>query len=127
MKQLLVISLALLVSACSVTPKELEQLDKVFQAYEHSMRWSRLELVAQYYKDPPTFNNIEKQHLKNIKITSYKVLNTSASTSEALQTVAIRYFNTNNAVEREITDTQKWVYDREKEQWSLTSPFPDFR
>ena len=127
MKQLLVISLAFLVSACNVTPKELEKLDDVFQAYEHSMRWSRLELVAQYYKDSPTFSDREKQHLKDIKITSYKVLNTSASTTESVQTVAIRYYNTNNAVEREITDTQKWEYDKETEHWSVTSPFPEFR
>ena len=48
MKQLLVISLAFLVSACNVTPKELEKLDDVFQAYEHSMRWSRLGGALEY-------------------------------------------------------------------------------
>lgn len=127
MKQLLVIGLALLLSACNSLPEELQQLDKTLKAYEHSIRWSRLELATQYYKDPPEFSRRDKEHLKNIKVTGYKVMNTSADVDEAIQIVEIRYFNTNNAVERTITDTQKWQYDKKAERWSLVSAFPEFR
>lgn len=127
MKSLLAIGLALLLSACSTTPSELEDLDKVLQAYEHSMRWSRLDLVGQYYREPPEFSRREKARLKNIKVTGYRVMDITASKTEAIQLVEIRYFNTNNAVEREIADTQKWEYDKQAERWALTSDFPEFR
>jgi len=127
MRTLLVISLALLLSACSTTPSELDALDKVLRAYEHSIRWSRLELAGQYYKEPPVFSKRDKQHLKDIKITSYKVLDLTASKTEAVQQVEMRYFNTNNAVEKEFTDIQKWKYDEEAEHWQLTSEFPKFK
>ncbi|MDZ7663102.1 hypothetical protein [Thiohalophilus sp.] len=127
MRTLWVISLAVLLSACSTTPSELDALDKVLRAYEHSMRWSRLELAGQYYKEPPVFSKREKQHLKEIKITSYRVLDLNASKTEAIQRVEMRYFNTNNAVEKEFTDIQKWAYDEEAEHWQLTSEFPEFK
>jgi len=127
MRTLLVISLALLLGACSTTPSELDALDKVLRAYEHSMRWSRLELAGQYYKEPPVFSERDKQRLKDIKITSYRVLDLTASKTEAVQRVELRYFNTNNVVEKELIDIQKWAYDKEAEHWQLTSEFPEFQ
>jgi len=127
MKQLLLIGLALILSACNTTPSELEDLDKVLRAYEHSMRWSRLELVGQYYKEPPEFTRADKEHFKNIKVTGYKVLELTATRSEALQLVEIRYYHSDYAVEREFTDTQKWEYDDKAERWALTSRFPEFK
>ena len=127
MRTLLVMGLALLLSACSTTPGEIEALDKVLRAYEHSMRWSRLELAGQYYKEPPLFSKRDKQRLKNINVTSYKVMDLNASTTEAIQRVEIRYFNNNTAVEKEFTDIQKWEYDPEAELWKLTSEFPEFK
>ncbi|MFP3874055.1 MAG: hypothetical protein ACLFQT_05225 [Thiohalophilus sp.] len=127
MRTLWVIGLALLLGSCSTTPSEVDALDKVLRAYEHSMRWSRLELAGQYYKEPPELSKRDKQRLKNIKVTSYKVLDLTASRTEAVQRVEMHYFNTNNAVEKEFTDIQKWEYDKEAEHWQLTSEFPEFR
>ncbi|TDY02960.1 hypothetical protein [Thiohalophilus thiocyanatoxydans] len=127
MKSLLVIGLALLLGGCNTTPNELDALDKVLRAYEHSIRWSRLELAGQYYKDPPTFSKRDKERLKEIKVTGYKVMDLRASKTEAVHLVEISYFNTNNAVEKEFTDTQQWEYDGEAERWQLTSDFPEFK
>ncbi|MDZ7805048.1 hypothetical protein [Thiohalophilus sp.] len=79
MKQWLLIGLALLLAACNTTPSELEDLDKVLRAYEHSMRWSRLELAVQYYKDPPELSQRQKKRLRDIKVTGYKVLTVNAT------------------------------------------------
>ncbi|MGM0679545.1 MAG: hypothetical protein ACQESY_06720 [Pseudomonadota bacterium] len=127
MKQGLLIALALLLGACNTTPSELEDLDKVLRAYEHSMRWSRLELAVQYYKEPPELSERQKKRLRDIKITGYKILTVNASTTEAVQVVELRYYNTNNHVVREITDNQVWEYNKEAERWALTSAFPEFR
>ncbi|MDR9437175.1 MAG: hypothetical protein RI563_09840 [Thiohalophilus sp.] len=127
MKQWLLIALALLLGACNTTPSELDDLEKVLRAYEHSMRWSRLELAVQYYKDPPELSERQKKRLRDIKVTDYKVLTINASTTEAVQAVEMRYYNTNNHVVREITDTQTWEYDKETERWALTSKFPEFK
>ena len=125
-KALFIVSLIMLLSACAA-PDELESLDKTLQAYEHSLRWSRLELVGQYYKEPVIFTPEEKTRLKKIQVTSYKVLSSNASKTKARQVVEIRYFNNEYAIEREITDIQSWEYDPETEHWSLTSTFPKFK
>ncbi len=127
MKQWLLIGLALLLGACNTTPSELEDLDEVLRAYEHSLRWSRLELAVQYYKDPPQLSEQQKKRLRDIKVTGYKVLTVNASKTEAAQVVELRYFNTNYNIVREITDTQIWEYDKETERWALTSEFPEFK
>jgi hypothetical protein len=125
-KPFIVLSLVALLSACSFSD-ELDSLDKTLRAYEHSLRWSRLELVAQYYKEPVKFSEREKERLKKIQVTAYKVLSTNASKTKARQVVEIRYFNSEYAIERELTDVQQWEYDPELERWSLVSPFPRFK
>jgi acyl CoA:acetate/3-ketoacid CoA transferase beta subunit len=41
------------------------------------------------------------------------------------QTVEIRLFNRNRAVERVITDRQEWRYDPDTQRWLLHSGLPD--
>ncbi len=125
-KNWVAMSLVVLLSACAMSD-ELESLDKTMRAYEHSLRWSRLELVGEYYKEPVVFSEREKEYLKNIQVTRYKVLTTDASKTEARQVVEIRYFNNEYAIERELTDVQKWKYDPEAERWLLVSSFPKFK
>ena len=121
--------LIILLTACSSTPEEIESLDKTLKTYEKTLRWIGIDQINAFLKKEKqiNFSDRERKRLKNIQVTGYRTVTTNATTSKASHVVEIRYFNQEYAIERTITDRQKWEYDKEEERWYLVSTIPRFR
>ena len=70
----------------------------------------------------------ESDQFKKIRVTSYEPSKRKLSKDnlEAHQTVEIKYYFTNQMIERILIDTQIWRYDPEDERWYLHGNFPEF-
>lgn len=123
---------SLLLTACAAVDdsKKSITLDKALWQYETAIRWvdfgtansmRRTEGTAVYSPDPDM--------LKNIKVTSYEVMNTttSADHSEVNMTVEIVYYHDERMKLETLTDHQTWKYDPEIKAWYITTPLPAFK
>ena len=123
---------SLLLTACAAVDdsKKSITLDKALWQYETAIRWvdfgtansmRRTEGTAVYSPDPAM--------LKNIKVTSYEVMNTttSADHSEVNMTVEIVYYHDERMKLETLTDHQTWKYDPEIKAWYITTPLPAFK
>ena len=131
LKSIILLFSILAVSCASVT--EMKRMDKFEQAadtYELAIRWSDFDMASSFLKDqqdPEIASQIE--HLKQFKVTSYTVKRflPSADKSQVLIFARVQYFNKNGLIVKDITHRQLWEYDKEKENWFLTSGLPDFK
>jgi DNA polymerase IIIc chi subunit len=123
---------SLLLTACAAVDdsKKSITLDKALWQYETAIRWvdfgtansmRRTEGTAVYSPDPDM--------LKNIKVTSYEVMNTttSADHAEVNMTVEIVYYHDERMKLETLTDHQTWKYDPEIKAWYITTPLPAFK
>ena len=121
----------LAVSCASVT--EMKTMDKFEQnadSYELAIRWSNFDMASSFLKnqqDPGIASQIE--HLKQFKVTSYTIKRflPSADRSQVLIIAEVQYFKKNGLIINNITHRQLWEYDKEKENWFLTSGLPDLK
>jgi hypothetical protein len=126
---LFMFSLALLM-AC--TPgRQAKSLDLTLGEYEKMVRWSEWDgaagfLSPAYLAEHPV-SRLDLDRLRLFRVTAYTVRSTVPYDEGAgvRQTVEIRLFNRNRAVERALTDYQDWRYDPELERWFLHSGLPD--
>ena len=116
-------------SSCSFTPEAFDSLEKTLSSYERAIRWRDYKFARAFQLKPVEVSDSRRQRLKSIRVTSYKIIDQiiapDYSQSELL--VDIRYYADSSAVERVLTDRQKWLYDAEADRWQLDSPFPDFK
>lgn len=115
---------------CAGTPKELEQLEDTMRAYERAIRWGDYDLASKFRKDTKADEIVKlRKRLKPIRVTSYRVVYSKVESDHktAEQVVDISYYHEEYAVERSITDKQKWEYDSDSEHWILASPLPQFK
>lgn len=117
------------ISSCSFTPEAYESLDKTLKAYDRAIRWGDYKFARVLQKTPVVISDFQRQRLKSIKVTSYKIINKviAPDLSKTDLIVDIRYYHDKSAVERVITDRQTWLYDETADRWQLDSPFPDFK
>ena len=126
---LLILSTVLMTSSCTYAPKELESLDKTLKAYERAIRWGDFNFARALQAKPVDISDFKRQRLKNIRVTSYKIINKviTPDLSKADLIVDIRYYYDNSVVERVLTDRQSWLYDNDRDRWQLNTAFPDFK
>ena len=129
---LLIVITSLLLSACAAVDdsKKTITYDKALWQYETAIRWvdfstanslRRLEDSSAYTPDPNT--------LRNIKVTSYDVINRTVSEdhAEVRLTVEIVYYNDRSMKLATIIDNQVWKYDPAIKGWYITTPLPPFK
>ena len=117
-------------AACSVTPEEIEILDKSFLLYEHALRWQDYDVVIAFHKsEREKLTQVKRKQLKKYFVKGYDVVYTKVEPDNihATQVVEIKYYNDEYAILRDLTVTNKWEYDAEKVRWQITNPLPDFR
>ena len=129
MRRLVLIGLAILLSACAEVSTRNTQLDLTLIQYEKALRWSGVEQTNQYRKEPIHFTSRQLAMFKKIKVTGYDVINTSYAYDQVkqlrvVQLVEIRYVNEDTQVERKFNEQQIWEWDKETDRWWLISPFP---
>jgi hypothetical protein len=124
--------LALSLCACAAVDdsKKTITYDKALWQYETAIRWvdfstanslRRLEDSSAYTPDPNT--------LRNIKVTSYDIINKTVSEdhAEVRLTVEIVYYNDRSMKLATIIDNQVWKYDPAIKGWYITTPLPPFK
>ena len=131
LKLIIIVFSILTVSCASVT--EMKTMDKFEQnadSYELAIRWSDFDMASSFLKnqqDPEIASQIE--HLKQFKVTSYTIKRflPSVDKSQVLIFAEVQYFKKNGLIINNITHRQLWEYDKEKENWFLTSGLPDLK
>jgi len=126
----LIILVLLCVSACGTNQAD-KDLSEVLKQYETMVRWSEWDSAAQFiapeYLQQHPISRLEMDRLQLFRVTSYTVRSASLLDDgmTARQTVEIRMFNNNQAVERTIIDNQEWRYNPKLHTWRLYSGLPD--
>jgi len=127
-----VIGLVLLIIGCASLDKEKEnwmKFDETSRSYLLALRWGEYEAAYGFKRLPnvndklPDFND-----LSDVRVTSYRVKQTIISEDEMMvvQIVDFQYYRMRNVTVRNVTDSQKWQYDKEKKRWYLLSDLPNF-
>jgi len=127
-----IVMLALWAFGCATVSdmKREKRFEMTSAEYGKVVRWIGFETAYQYIKTgqagekTPDFKSLDR-----IKITSYDVRQSIPSKDQlqVLQIVDIRYYKTDEMIERYIKDSQLWEYDADKQTWHLVSGLPDFR
>jgi hypothetical protein len=117
-------------SACTAN-----QIDKnrseVLKQYEAMVRWSQwdaaLGFMAPEYLEEHPITRLDMDRLRLFRVTQYTLRSARLENdgTTLFQTVEIRMFNNNQAVERTIVDEQEWRYDKRAQSWRLYSGLPD--
>jgi len=129
MQRLALIGLVVLLSACAEMSTRNSQLDLTLIQYEKALRWSGIEQINQYRKEPIDFTPQQIAMFRKIKVTGYDVIQTSyrddkVKQLQVIQVVEFRYVNEDTQVERKFSEQQVWEWDKDVKRWWLVSPFP---
>jgi len=130
MRRLALIGLVVLLSACAEMSTRNTQLDLTLIQYEKTLRWSGIEQINQYRKEPIQFTSRQLAKFKKIKVTGYDVIQTSYRDDklkqlQVIQLVELRYVNEDTQIERKFNEQQIWEWDKDAKRWWLVSPFPE--
>ena len=124
-------SIALIIGCASFGEvKQMDLLEQRTKNYETALRWGRYEIASAFIKSKVTTHITDSlDGLKQIKITSYKLLarNFLENNEEAEQKVEIKFYNIDNLIEKTIIDHQTWIFNKELENWFLSSGLPEFK
>ncbi len=131
LKSGIVIFMAVMIGCASIgEQKRVDLLKMLTDRYENALRWGQYETAfAMIGTDQKETGMAGPDDLKHFKVTSYRLINKSISASrdEARQRVEIRYYETNNMIEKTLIDNQIWTYDKDVGSWLLSSGLPDFK
>jgi len=126
----LIFLILLTVSACAANQMD-KSRSEVLKQYETMVRWSQWDAAAAFvapeYLEQHPITRLDMDRLRLFRVTQYTLRSARFENDgkTLLQTVEIRMFNTNQAVERTIIDQQEWRYDAHAQSWRLHSGLPD--
>ena len=113
---------------------EASQRTKLFDdtsfAYEQALRFGDYRVANKFTrKEGADHQNPDFNHLKNITVISYELLESTSSPDnlKVQLTVEIRYFHADYLIVKTLVDEQRWEYDTKEKLWHLHSGLPDFR
>lgn len=125
------LGLTLLVLVACTSNQVEKSRSETFKQYETIIRWSQWDAAADFvspeYQLEHPITRLEMDRLRLFRVTSY-TLRSSGIFDEGMtarQTVEIKMFNNQQAVERTVIDNQEWRYDEERKRWLLHSGLPD--
>jgi len=126
----LLVLTVLALAACTTNQVEKSKTE-TFEQYETMVRWSQWDAAADFispeYLAEHPITRLEMDRLRLFRVTSY-TLRSAAVFDEGLtvkQSVEIKMFNTQQAVERTIMQEQEWRYIESCKCWLLYSGMPD--
>lgn len=106
-----------------------ESFEKQVKDYKQTIRWLELEdaLSFQDAENRQTPESIEAY--RGVRLTSYDVkkMVVSEDNLHVYQTVEIKYYREDSAVEKTVIDHQLWEYNENLEKWFLKSVLPPFK
>lgn len=130
LRSILILGIATLITACPETKQE-KGLSETLSQYETIVRWAQwdaaVDFVAPEYLQEHPITRLELDRLRLFRVTQYQVRSSTPVDAGLglLQSVEIRMFNKNQAIERVVIDEQFWKYNEVTERWQLHSGLPD--
>ena len=132
LRTILILGLAVLLTACPKTKEEQDLSDTLLQ-YDTVIRWAQwdaaVDFVAPDYLEEHPVSRLDLDRLRLFRVTQYSVRSAIPTDNEEgkglIQVVEIKMFNKNQARERVVIDEQIWKYNEETERWQLHSGLPD--
>ncbi len=106
----------------------MEKFEEASYAYEGFLRWGHYELAVGLLKERDNAQAArDLETLRKIKIIRYEVISVKAVEEESRveQSVKIRYYFTDELLERTVIDYQMWEYDASG-SWRVASGLPAF-
>ena len=110
--------------------RQISSLDDSITEYKKSMRWSMFNDLDAYSrssdgKEMP----VDRDAMKNIRITGYEVTEKNISPDATKATVKgeISYYNDEYGVLKKIPFEQNWWYDPDIKHWFTDSALPKFK
>jgi hypothetical protein len=124
-------SLSLAGCASAEKDKREASLQAATGAYQSALRWGYFETAYGYVHPDQRQGKDLPPELKNLRVTSYDVVQppllTGAAQSEVTQVASIDYLYEDRQVVRTVSDRQVWRYDPKLQSWWLASGLPKFK
>lgn len=130
--RILIFGLAVLVSlasvsGCQTSVSRKDAINVALYSYEKALRWVGPSEAYGFLRDdlqPPYL----PANIDRFSVVGYTVMAPPVEIQEdvVVQTVKIRYVNSDTQVMRELMDEQVWETEDGK-NWKRTNPIPDFR
>ncbi|MCB1760820.1 MAG: hypothetical protein KDI68_13695 [Gammaproteobacteria bacterium] len=121
----------LLAAGCQSLQRKQSNIDleKVLNSYHTTVRWGQPQECYSFLKPGVLAADDIPFGLDNIRVTGYEVIRppTPISETEVEQTARISYVLQDRQIQRTLTDTQRWEYNKEQRLWFRINPPPRYK
>lgn len=131
-RQLLCLTLCLLMTACATQVALSEKLDRNVKSFNQMLRWHEIENAGITYIDSEKQESYQKQAAtlkqKGISVTDYRIITTKYVPEKKSAEVVAEfdyYILPSNRI-KTISYPQEWLYREKLDSWKLQSGLPDF-
>lgn len=117
-------------TACAGPSQEMQLYNMSLLRYEQALRWQDYDAVIGFHKNEyNTMIKEKRKRLKQFRVTSYNEISNIMNPDQkhAIQSVEIKYYNTDYQVVHDLTLHNQWEYDTKSSRWYLLNPLPAFR
>lgn len=117
-------------TACAGPSTEMQQYTTANMRYEQALRWQDIDGLVSFHKNEyKSMTKEKRKYLKKFRVTSYNEISNIMNPDQkhAVQTVEIKYYNTDYQIVRDLTLHNRWEYDVKTQRWYLLNPLPDFK
>ncbi len=126
---LLTMAMSILAGCAGLSEQHLKFQQTNF-AYERALRWGEYDKAFFLHKnEKEPLSEKERKRLMHYRISGYNVLRSQPNSDESRinQLIQIRYYNEDNAIERNMTFTLDWELDKHSGNGHINSPFPTIK
>ena len=104
-----------------------EKFDLISKSFERALRTSDYTEAAKYLDTPVAETGPDLKHLRNYKISDYKIvrIHVSEDKQQITQDAELQYFRLNGTILHSTRYPQTWRYIPDREIWLLATGLPD--
>ena len=131
-RKILLLFVTLVLVSCNGgnVKRQISSLDDSITEYNKSLRWSMFNNLDAYSRTPGGKEMpVDRDAMKNIRITGYEVTEKNVNPDATKATVKgeISYYNNDYGVLKTIPFQQEWWYDAGVKHWFTDSALPEFK
>jgi uncharacterized protein YjaG (DUF416 family) len=130
--KIILIFLSLILVSCNGAniKHQVKTLEDAITEYNTGLRWAMYNNVDAYGKSSDgTHTPVDREALKNIRITGYEVIekHVNDDATEAIVKGEISYYSNEYGTLRKVDFEQTWWYDAESKHWFVEGALPKFK
>jgi len=107
--------------------RRMEKFDLISKSFERALRTSDYTEAAKYLDTPAGETRPDLKHLRNYKISDYKIIRIQVSEDkqQITQNVELQYFRLNGSILHSTRYPQTWRYFPNRKIWLLATGLPE--